>query len=300
MQVSEESLSQVNSALKQVTVELETARGEVMALNDTKDSVAKEINDLQQTLTEKRNALVKTNQDIEDASKKLETAKEKNAEAQSRQKEMIENTHMEQHHNNEENSEKQSLPQESSTPKNNEKDNGLLIARLQQSIKQLTDENEEQNKALEEAKTELKELREFMNLERDNFQERMIQMASKSDVYRTHLERLHSEYDAEKERNSREKDILLNKAEEHRLKGRKLSEELSSLKQNHIITKQEVSLHETAASHNDSHRKGFLSFKNFKYKYTRILSRMPFSYRLLTIYSVTDSEIVRSVAVCPC
>lgn len=41
---------------------------------------------------------------------------------------------------------------------------GLLIARLQQSIKQLTDENEEQNKALEEAKTELKELREFMNL----------------------------------------------------------------------------------------------------------------------------------------
>jgi len=54
MQVSEESLSQVNSALKQVTVELETARGEVMALNDTKDSVAKEINDLQQTLTGKR------------------------------------------------------------------------------------------------------------------------------------------------------------------------------------------------------------------------------------------------------
>lgn len=53
MQVSEESLSQVNSALKQVTVELETARGEVMALNDTKDSVAKEINDLQQTLTGK-------------------------------------------------------------------------------------------------------------------------------------------------------------------------------------------------------------------------------------------------------
>lgn len=41
---------------------------------------------------------------------------------------------------------------------------GLLITRLQQSIKQLTDENEEQNKALEEAKTELKELREFMNL----------------------------------------------------------------------------------------------------------------------------------------
>lgn len=63
------------------------------------------------------------------------------------------------------------------------------------------------------------------------------------------------EYDAEKERNSREKDILLNKAEEHRLKGRKLSEELSNLKQNHIKTKQEVSLHETAASHNDSHKR---------------------------------------------
>lgn len=50
------------------------------------------------------------------------------------------------------------------------------------------------------------------------------------------------EYDAEKQRNSREKDILLNKAEEHRLKGRKLSEELNNLKQNHVQTKQEVSL----------------------------------------------------------
>ena len=39
---------------------------------------------------------------------------------------------------------------------------GLLVARLQQSIKQLTDENEEQNKALGEARTEVKELREFM------------------------------------------------------------------------------------------------------------------------------------------
>lgn len=39
---------------------------------------------------------------------------------------------------------------------------GLLVARLQQSIKQLTDENEEQNKALQEARTEVKELREFM------------------------------------------------------------------------------------------------------------------------------------------
>ena len=53
MQVSEESLSQVNSALKQVTIELETARGEIRALKDTKDLVTKEINDLQQTLTGK-------------------------------------------------------------------------------------------------------------------------------------------------------------------------------------------------------------------------------------------------------
>ena len=53
MQVSEESLSQLNSALKQVKIELETARGEVLVLNDTKDSVTKEINDLQQTLTGK-------------------------------------------------------------------------------------------------------------------------------------------------------------------------------------------------------------------------------------------------------
>ena len=53
IQVSEESLSQVNSALKQVTIELETARGEVLALNDTKDLVTKELNDLQQTLTGK-------------------------------------------------------------------------------------------------------------------------------------------------------------------------------------------------------------------------------------------------------
>ena len=48
------------------------------------------------------------------------------------------------------------------------------------------------------------------------------------------------EYDTEKQRNSREKDLLLNKAEEHRLKARKLSEELSNLKQNHVQTKQEV------------------------------------------------------------
>lgn len=53
MQVSEESLSQVNSALKQVKIELETARGEMLALNDTKDLVTKEIDDLQQTLTGK-------------------------------------------------------------------------------------------------------------------------------------------------------------------------------------------------------------------------------------------------------
>lgn len=59
----------------------------------------------------------------------------KNAEAQSRQKEMIENTHMEQHHNNEENSEKQSLPQESSTPKNNEKDNGKYQKLMLSSIR---------------------------------------------------------------------------------------------------------------------------------------------------------------------
>ena len=32
----------------------------------------------------------------------------------------------------------------------------------------------------------------YSSQERDNFQERLIQMASKSDVYRTHLERLHS------------------------------------------------------------------------------------------------------------
>ena len=53
MQVSEEALGQVNSALKQVTIELETARGEVLALNNTKELVNKEINDLQQTVTGK-------------------------------------------------------------------------------------------------------------------------------------------------------------------------------------------------------------------------------------------------------
>lgn len=53
IQVCEESLSQVNSALKQATIELETVRGEVLALKDTKDLVTKEINDLQQTLTGK-------------------------------------------------------------------------------------------------------------------------------------------------------------------------------------------------------------------------------------------------------
>ena len=39
---------------------------------------------------------------------------------------------------------------------------GLLVSRLQQSIKQLKNENEEQNKALEEARIEVKEMREFM------------------------------------------------------------------------------------------------------------------------------------------
>jgi len=48
----------------------------------------------------------------------------KNVEAQSRQKEMIEHTRTEDQHNNAENSGKDSLTQESSTPKNNEKDNG--------------------------------------------------------------------------------------------------------------------------------------------------------------------------------
>lgn len=39
---------------------------------------------------------------------------------------------------------------------------GLLVSRLQQSIKQLKNEKEEQKKALEEARIEVKELREFM------------------------------------------------------------------------------------------------------------------------------------------
>ena len=39
---------------------------------------------------------------------------------------------------------------------------GLLVSRLQQSIKQLKNEQNEQNKALEEARIEVKEMREFM------------------------------------------------------------------------------------------------------------------------------------------
>ena len=67
------------------------------------------------------------------------------------------------------------------------------------------------------------------------------------------------EYDAEKERNARENALLLNKAEEHRLKGRKLSEELSNLKQNHVQTKQEVSPSETPASGDNDNRLAFKS-----------------------------------------
>lgn len=48
------------------------------------------------------------------------------------------------------------------------------------------------------------------------------------------------EFDAEKQKYSREKDLLLNKAEEHRVKAKKFAEELSNLKQNHMQTKQEV------------------------------------------------------------
>lgn len=42
---------------------------------------------------------------------------------------MIEHTHMEDQHNNAESAEKDSLPQESSTPRNNEKDNGKYYTR---------------------------------------------------------------------------------------------------------------------------------------------------------------------------
>ncbi|KAL9989527.1 hypothetical protein ACROYT_G004088 [Oculina patagonica] len=240
IQLSEDSLSQVNGALKESTTELETVREELLALKDSKDSVTKELNDLQQTITERRNELIKTNQEIEDVTKEFETAKEKNAEAQARREEMLEKMHIEGEYVKSDNSRKDSLPQESSTPKNHEKEKGPLVTRLQQSIEKLTAENEEQNEALEDARAEVKELKEFMKSERENFQEYLIQMASESNVYRTHLERLHKEYDAEKQRNSRERDLLLSKAQDHRLKARKLSEELSNLKQNHVQTKQEL------------------------------------------------------------
>ena len=53
----------------------------------------------------------------------------KNAEAQARQKKMIEHTDVDDQHNNAVNSGKDSLPQESSTPKNDEKDNGKYYTR---------------------------------------------------------------------------------------------------------------------------------------------------------------------------
>ena len=49
-QAAEESLSHTNAALKQVTVELQSAKQELQAVVDTKDSVTKELNDLQLTL----------------------------------------------------------------------------------------------------------------------------------------------------------------------------------------------------------------------------------------------------------
>lgn len=48
------------------------------------------------------------------------------------------------------------------------------------------------------------------------------------------------EYANEKQRFSIKKDLLLNNAQEHRLKAIKLSEELSNLKENHLLTKQQV------------------------------------------------------------
>lgn len=48
------------------------------------------------------------------------------------------------------------------------------------------------------------------------------------------------EHANEKHRFSMKKDLLLNNAQEHRLKARKLSEELSNLKENHLLTKQQV------------------------------------------------------------
>lgn len=45
---------------------------------------------------------------------------------------------------------------------------------------------------------------------------------------------------AEKQINTQEKGLLLHKVDEHRLKARKLFEELSTLKQDHLKTKHEV------------------------------------------------------------
>ena len=45
---------------------------------------------------------------------------------------------------------------------------------------------------------------------------------------------------AEKQINTQEKGLLLQKVDEHRLKARKLYEELSTLKQDHLKTKHEV------------------------------------------------------------
>lgn len=237
-QTAEESLRQISGDLNRVTTELDTAREELLASKVAKDSLTAELKELQQVVTEKRDELKKTNQEIESASEELKKGNENIAEIQARHDELL--AEMKKECDNKEDSRIDSLPQESSTPRSKEKDYEAIVSGLQGSIKHLTAANEEKHVALEDANAEIKELEEFMESERKNFQEYLVQVASESEVYRKHIEKLQMEYAAEKQRHSRKKDLLLHKAEEHRLKARKLSEELSKLQQNHLQTKHEL------------------------------------------------------------
>ncbi|XP_015764832.1 PREDICTED: golgin subfamily A member 1-like isoform X3 [Acropora digitifera] len=237
-QGAEESLGKIMDELTRVTTELETARDELLASKATKDSLVGEVQSLQQDLEEKKAELSKLNLETEDAFKELEAAKEKFTEIQAIHDDL--KAEMKHEHEKAGESGVDCSPQKSSTPKKEENGDESIVNKLQETVKLLTADNEEKQNALVDARAEVKELKEFMESERKKAHQYLMQMASESEGYRKHIENLEMEHANEKHRFSMKKDLLLNNAQEHRWKARKLSEELSNLKENHLLTKQQL------------------------------------------------------------
>ncbi|XP_068727914.1 centriolin-like isoform X3 [Montipora capricornis] len=236
-QSAEDSRTQIMGELTRVATELETAMDELQGSKTTRDSVLGEINGLEKDLSDKKEELNRLKVETENASKELEREKEKITGIQARHDEMI--AEMKKEDDKVEKSDKDSLPQESSTPRQKANDVGI-VDKLQETVKHLMADNEEKQNALIDARAEVKELKELIESERNKAHDYFLQMASETEVFKKHIERLRKENSAERQRFSMEKESVLHKVEEHRLKARKLSEELNTLKRNHLLTKQQL------------------------------------------------------------